>query len=174
MKKILFYLSLVVVLCLVIGTDFMNLGIDIEAKARVWHRGVFILIPIALLLAAGYIIFFRKTFPLAWSRQTKRGQIGIGIIILIFCIGITFAGTITLDVILPYKKKEQLGGFVVTKYLKKNNRSTQYMLRVLFLHAGGSREFEVRQRVYDKFNPGDNINSWFYTGPFGTVYMRIQ
>ena len=161
-------------LWLVIGTDLMDIAIDIDSKTRVWKRGILIILPIALLMAAGYIIFFRKTFPKAWALQKKRGQIGIGIIILVFSIGITIAGTITLDVMLPYKKKEQLGGVVVTKYVKKNNRSKQYMLRILFLHAGGSREFMVRRKVYDRFEPGDDINSVFYTGPFGAVYTRIE
>lgn len=174
MKKIVFYLSVLFALWLVIGTELMDIAIEIDTKTRVWKRGIFYIIPIGLLMTAGYIIFFRKTFPKAWAKQKKRGQIGIGIIILIFCMAIAFAGTITMDVMLPYKKREQLGGVVVTKYVKKNNRSKQYTLRILFLHAGGSREFIVRRSVYDKMNPGDNINSLFYTGPFGTVYTRIR
>jgi hypothetical protein len=174
MKKILFYLLVLLALWLVIGTQFLNIAIDIDSKMRVWKKGIWIIIPAALLVTAGFIIFYRKAFPKHWATRSKRSQVGIGIVMLVLCVGVTIAGTITMDVMLPYKKKEQLGGVVVTKYFKKSNRSKDYILRILFLHAGGSREFIVRRSVYDKMSPGDNINSIFYTGPFGTVYTRIQ
>lgn len=174
MKKVLFYLLVLFALWLVIGTQLLDIAIDIDSKMRVWKKGIWIIIPAALLVAAGFIIFYRKTFPKDWATRHKRSQVGIGIVILVLCIGVTIAGTITMDVTLPYKKKEQLGGVVVSKYFKKSNRSKEYFLRILFLHAGGSREFLVRRSVYEKMNPGDNINSLFYTGPFGTVYTRIR
>lgn len=174
MKKVVFYLFVLLALWLVIGREFLDIAIDIDSKTRVWRKGIWIIIPVALLVTAGFIILFRKTFSKHWATRSKRSQVGIGLVILVLCVGVTIAGTITIDVTLPYKKKEQLGGIVVSKYFKKSNRSKEYFLRILFLHAGGSREFLVRRSVYEKMEPGDNIDSWFYTGPFGTVYTLIR
>lgn len=174
MRRVLFYLSLLVCLWLVTGTEWMNIAIDMESKTNTTKRAILILIPVSLLLAAGYIIFFRKAFPKAWGVQKKSGQIAIGVIILVLSIGITIAGTITLDVTLPPAKKELRDGIVVSKYIRKNSKSKQYMVRILFLHAGGSRDFLVSRGFYDRYDSGDHFSAWFYTGPFGTVYTSMH
>jgi hypothetical protein len=173
MRRVLFYLSLLVCLWLVVGRELTSVAIDMESKTNTTKRGILIIIPVSLLLAAGYIIFFRKTFPKGWAAQKKRGQIGIGIIILVLVFGVTIAGTITLDVTLPHSKKELRDGIVVSKYTRKSNKSKEYIVRILFLHAGGSRDFLVSRNFYDRYDSGDHFSNWFYTGPFGTIYTYI-
>lgn len=174
MKKVLFFLSLAVALWLVIGADWMNVAIDHQSKKQTTGSALIFTIPIAILLTIGYIIFFRKTFPKAWGIQKKRGQIGIAIIILIFCVGITIAGTTTIDLLLPHKKKELLDGRVAFKETKKSSKSRQYFIRIRFTDSGEARDFLVPKKFYERHLMGQSISAWYYTGPFGTQYSRFQ
>jgi hypothetical protein len=173
LKKILFILSLVLLVFLAAGREFITYYIDTQSEKDTTNRNLPFIIVIGLLLAIGYLFWFRKLFPVGWGQQKKVGKIMIVITFLVLGVVITRQTMISLDVMLPHRSKVLYEGVVMQKRIERGRKGgASYYFRVVNFRGKPDRELRVSHNIYNRYSSGERFEKYFLVGPFGVRYLE--
>lgn len=169
--KVLFIVSVFALFLFAVVRFFWTFFIDTKTLSASKHLPFLIIS--AIIVGSLYALFFKKTFPKGWRKQSSLGKILLVVVFVLLSFAVLKQGSVTLDLLLPGKHKEMFQGIIISKNVEITRKGTKfYSLLILVSKEQKNRIFEVSKDIYYAYNTGDSINKTIITGYLGTKYLN--
>lgn len=172
--KVLFYLSALIYAVTGYVGALNPMYVETESVDRCLGRLLPLLIGCAVVIAAGYFVWFRKVFPKGYEKQRIAGKIAIPIIFA--CLSLAFnVGFIKLyNRSFGIQTPVLIKGHIIEKTIKKERkRRKSYLVTIYDSGKTVNYKIEVKRTAFDQLeNVGTSFKKEFIIGSLGMIYRK--